>query len=259
MGKQWKKGAKADTASKRGAIFTKFVKEIQVASKLGGPDIDGNVRLKIAVDLAKAASCPKDTIEKAIMRGAGLLDDGKDIEELTYEGYGPHQVGVLVECQTDNRARTAAELRMLFTKAGGAMGELGSVAWMFDRIGLIEASKDQKVDLEEEAIEAGAQDVEASRSEGCESQTEASRSEANTINRAEKLLSDQAVFYTAQEDVGSVRDQLTNRGWSIKMAELSYKPKNFTELSDEQKDEVYDFLDKLEDHGDSHRVYASIH
>lgn len=239
MGKQWKKGAKADIASKRGAIFTKFVKEIQVASKLGGPDLDGNIRLRLAVDLAKAASCPKDTIEKAIKRGAGLLDDGKEIEELLYEGYGPHQVGVLVECQTDNRARTAAELRMLFTKSGGAMGELGSVAWMFDRLGLVVASNTSDVDIEEEAIEAGAQDVEPSESE-----------EADTR---------QASFYTALEDLGTVRDELSSRGWSIKVAELAYKPKTMTELSDEQKEEVYDFLDKLEDHGDSHRVYASIY
>lgn len=237
MGKQWKTGLKAENASKRGAIFTKYVKEIQVASKLGGPDPDNNIRLRLAIDSAKAVSCPKDTIEKAIKRGAGLLDDGKEIEELLYEGYGPHQVGVLVECQTDNRARTAPELRLIFSKAGGNMGELGSVAWMFDRVGLIEAEKTGAVDIEEEAIEAGANDVES--------------------NEAEDGLTS-ASFYTSSEDLGMVRDVLTARGWTIKVAELSYKPKTLTELNDDQKAEVYEFLNKLEDHGDSHRVYASI-
>lgn len=237
MGKQWKVGQKADNASKRGAIFTKFVKEIQVAAKLGGIDPDNNIRLRLAVDSARAASCNKDTIEKAIKRGAGLLDDGKEIEELLYEGYGPHQVGVLVECQTDNRARTAPELRLMFTKSGGNMGEVGSVAWMFDRVGLIEAEKSEAVDIEEEAIEAGANEVEPN--EAAEGVTSAS-------------------FYTAPEDLGSVRDALTARGWNIKVAELSYKSKNQTELTEEQKNEVYEFLNKLDDHGDSHRVYASI-
>jgi YebC/PmpR family DNA-binding regulatory protein len=237
MGKQWKKGFKAEMASKRGAIFTKFVKEIQVAAKLGGIEPDTNIRLRLAIDSAKAASCPKDTIEKAIKRGAGLLDDGKDIEELLYEGYAPYQVGVLVECQTDNRARTAPELRLLFTKAGGNMGELGSVAWMFDRLGLIEAVRNNPVDIEEEAIEAGANDVE--------------------LNEKTELTTE-ASFYTAPEELGLVRDQLTARGWSIKVAELSYKSKTITDLTEEQKNEVYEFLNKLEDHGDSHRVYASI-
>lgn len=237
MGKQWKKGFKAEMASKRGAIFTKFVKEIQVASKLGGIDPDTNIRLRLAIDSAKAASCPKDTIEKAIKRGAGLLDDGKEIEELLYEGYGPHQVGVLVECQTDNRARTAPELRLIFSKSGGNMGELGSVAWMFDRLGLVEAEINKDIDIEEEAIEVGANDVEL-------------------LEKENDVI--QAAFYTAPEELGAVRDGLTQRGWSVKVAELSYKSKAATELNEEQKNEVYEFLNKLEDHGDSHRVYASL-
>lgn len=237
MGKQWKKGIKAEMASKRGAIFTKFVKEIQVASKLGGIDPDTNIRLRLAIDSAKAASCPKDTIEKAIKRGAGLLDDGKEIEEVIYEGYGPHQVGVMVECQTDNRARTAPELKLMFTKGGGTLGVPGAVAWMFDNLGLIEASKANPVDIEEEAIEAGASDVELN--EKTDSTTEAS-------------------FYTAREELGSVRDQLIARGWSIKVAELSFKAKNITELNDQQKEEVYEFLNKLDDHGDTHRIYATL-
>lgn len=243
MGKQWKKGFKADNASKRGAFFTKFVKEIQVAAKLGGADPDANMRLRIAVDSAKAASCQKDTIEKAIKRGAGLLDDGKDIEELTYEGYGPHQVGVIVECQTDNRARTASEMRLLFGKAGGNLGELGSVAWMFDRIGLVEAKNQNEVDIEEEAIEAGAQEVEKLDPEDGILQEE---------------FSVEAAFYTDHVELGEVRDALIARGWDIQKAELSYRPKTLTELTEDQKEEVYEFLNKVDDHDDSHRVHASL-
>lgn len=238
MGKQWKKDSKADTASKRGAIFTKFVKEIQVASKLGGVDPSSNIRLRLAIDLAKAASCPKDTIEKAIKRGAGLLNDGKEIENLTYEGYGPHQVGVIIECQTDNRARTASDMRLIFNKGGGQLGETGAVGWMFDRIGLLEAEKKGSFDLEEEAIEAGANDVELleEKNEGIKS----------------------VAFYTASDELAMVRDVLIDRGWDIKVAELSYKPKNITDLNEEKKKEVYEFLNKLEDHDDSHRVYATV-
>ena len=166
MGKQWKNDSKEQAASKRGAAFTKYIKEIQVAAKLGGPDINSNVRLRFAVDAAKSISCPKDTIERAIKRGAGLLNDGKDIEVLTYEGYGPHQVGVIVECQTDNRTRTASGIRTIFNKFGGTMGENGSVSWMFNRVGQIEAYKDDDIlDPEEEAIEAGADDVEKNSSQ----------------------------------------------------------------------------------------------
>ncbi len=243
MGKQWKKDSKAEMASKRGAIFTKFVKEIQVAAKLGGIDPNTNIRLRLAVDIAKAASCPKDTIEKAIKRGAGLLDDGKEIENLTYEGYGPHQVGVMVECQTDNRARTASEMRLMFNKSGGQMGESGAVGWMFDRIGLIEAEKKGAFDLDEEAIEAGANDVELVET-----------NEGTNIDSSIKL----AAFFTVSDELGQVRDVLSQRGWNVKVAELSYKPKNLMDLSEVQKTEVYEFLNKLEDHGDSHRVYATV-
>lgn len=235
MGKQWKTSVKAENASKKGALLTKYVKEIQVAAKLGGDDPANNLRLRLAIDAAKAVSCPKDTIERAIKRGAGKLDDGKEIEELTYEGYGPHQVGVMVACQTDNRARTAPEIRLIFSKAGGNMGETGSVAWMFDRVGLVEAIKAGDFDPEEEAIEVGADDVE--------------KDEENP----EKYS-----FLTAPDSLGEVRDQLTSRGWDIRVAELSYKPKNKTDLNEEQEKEVHEFLDKLDDHGDSYRIYVTL-
>lgn len=235
MGKQWKAGIKAENASKKGAMLIKYVKEIQVASKLGGPDPANNMRLRLAVEAAKAVSCPKDTIERAIKRGAGLLDDGKEIEELTYEGYGPHQVGVIVECQTDNRARTAPDLRLIFSKAGGNMGETGSVSWMFDRVCLIEAVKAGEFDPEEEAIEAGADDVERDDED-----------------------SSKYSFYGAPDALGEVRDQLIARGWDIKVAELAYRPKNKTDLTEEQEAEVVAFLEKLDTNEDSYRIYATI-
>lgn len=235
MGKQWKAGIKAENASKKGAMLIKYVKEIQVAAKLGGPEPANNMRLRMAIEAAKTVSCPKDTIERAIKRGAGLLDDGKEIEELTYEGYGPHQVGVIVECQTDNRARTAPDIRLIFSKAGGNMGETGSVAWMFDRVCLIEAVKTGEFDPEEEAIEVGADDVE--------------RDDEDST-----LFS----FYGAPESLGEIRDQLTQRGWDIKVAELAYRPKNKTELTPEQEAEVVAFLEKLDANEDSYRIYATI-
>lgn len=235
MGKQWKAGMKAENASKKGAMLIKYVKEIQVAAKLGGPDPLNNMRLRLAVENAKTVSCPKDTIERAIKRGAGLLDDGKEIEELTYEGYGPHQVGVIVECQTDNRARTAPDIRLIFNKAGGNMGETGSVAWMFDRVALVEATKAGEFDPEEEAIEVGADDVERDE----EDQSKYS-------------------FYGAVESLGEIRDQLIARGWDVKTVELAYIPKNQTPLTDEQRQEVEAFLEKLDDNEDCHRLYATL-
>ena len=140
MGKGWKNPLMAANAAKKGAKFTKLAREIQVAAKLGGPDPNSNSRLRIAVDAAREEMCPKDTIERAIKKGAGLLDDGSSIEEAVYEGYAPHKVGMIVECQTDNRTRTIADVRNIFNKNGGHLGEQGSVAWMFDRISLVEGS-----------------------------------------------------------------------------------------------------------------------
>ncbi len=232
MGKSWKNAGKTEASQKKGLIFTKLAREIAVSAKLGGADPTGNSRLRAAVEAARKAACPNDTIERAIKKGSGQLDDGKIIEELMYEGYGPHGVGVLVECQTDNRARTAPEIRILFKKAEGNMGELGSVAWMFERVGLIEANKAGSFDPEEEAIEAGANEVSKS-DDGYE-------------------------FFTASDEVDTVREALTKRGWTVSKAELSYKPKNITALSDEQMKDVTDFLNNLDDHDDTHKVHATI-
>lgn len=232
MGKSWKNAGKVENAQKKGLIFSKFAREIQVAAKLGGPDPTSNARLRMAIDAAKKHSCPVDTIDRAIKKGAGLLDDGKIIEEIVYEGYAPHGVGVIVECQTDNKHRTAPEMRHIFKEYGGNLGEMGSVAWMFARVGLIEGSKEGKFDPDEEAIEAGANEV-YPMDEGFE-------------------------FYTNAEEIDQVRQALQSRSWHITKAELSYKANNPTELSEEQRKEVEEFLQALDDMDDTHRIHATL-
>lgn len=238
MGKQWKAAGKLDAANKKGAQISKLAKEIQVAAKLGGADADSNPRLRMAIDAARAISCPKDTIERAIKKGSGQLEGG-EIAEVMYEGFGPHKVGILVECQTDNRNRTAPEVKTLFGKNGGQIGEMGSVAWMFDRVGLVEGSKPGDFDPEEEAIEAGANEVE----------------ESNDENKPDEKT---WAFYTNPEELDIVRKALEAREWTIKVAELSYKPNNITELNEEQLNEVYEFLEKIDDYDDTHRVHVSL-
>lgn len=237
MGKGWKNPIKAANAAKKGMKFSKFAKEIQVAAKLGGPDIDMNARLRLAVDAAKAESCPKDTIERAIKKGAGLLEGESQPEEVLYEGFGPSQVGILVECQTDNRARTATDIKVAFNKNNGRMAEAGSIAWMFDRVGLLEGfNTNRELDIEEEAIEAGASEVEP-------------------LEMAAGLG---ASFYTAPEELDVVRKELISRGWTIEVMELSYKAKNTAEISEEDKVILSDLMEKLDDNEDSYRIYSTV-
>lgn len=232
MGKSWKNAGKTANAAKKGLIFTKLAREIQVAAKAGGPDPTMNSRLRLAIDAAKKQSCPNDTIDRAIKKGAGLLNDGTSIDEITYEGYGPHGVGVIVECQTDNRTRTVSEVRNCFKSNGGNMGESGSVAWMFKEIGVIEGMKEGSFDPEEEAIEAG----------------------ANEVTKEDEGYS----FVTDLESLNDVKVALESRGWKISTAEPSYQPTNPTELSSEQRKEVEDFLSELDDLDDTHKVHATL-
>lgn len=212
-------------------MFTKFAREIQVAAKLGGPDPNFNARLRMAVDAAKKASCPNETIDRAIKKGSGQLE-GSLIEEITYEGYGPHGVGVIVEIQTDNKNRTAPEMRLMFKQNNGNLGETNSVAWMFDRVCLLEGTKPGQFDPEEEAIEVGANEV---------------------------LKSDEGhIFYGAIESMEEIRKALVGRGWTIAAAELAYRPKNPTTLTEAQKAEVVQLLSELDDHDDTHRVFATL-
>lgn len=232
MGKGWKTSIKVANAAKKGAVFTKVVREIQVSARLGSPDPATNSRLRMAIDAARDVSCPNDTIERAIKKGAGLLEDTQ-IEELTYEGYGPHSVGVIVECQTDNRNRTAPEFRLLFKQHDGTLGESGSVQWMFKRVGLLEGKKSGSFDPEEEAIEIGAEEV--------------YKNEDGSF-----------MFLTQLESLESAREALGKRGWTITKGEPSYKPNQVTELTPEQLKEVEEFLGELEAHDDAHRVHATL-
>lgn len=233
MGKGWKNVHKAANAAAKGKIFTKLAREVSVASKLGGPDPEGNSRLKIAIEAARKESCPKDTIERAIKKGAGLLDDGSIIEELVYEGQGPFGVGVIVECQTDNKNRTVSELRNIFKRHGGNLGETNSAAWMFERVSLVSGTNPNVKDAEEEAIEAGANEVE--------------KNEDSSYS-----------FYGSPSDLDTIRSSLVARGWVIAEAELSYLPKNPTDVNVEQMSQVQELLQELDEFDDSHRVHATL-
>ncbi len=233
MGKSWKNPMMAANAAKKGAKITKLAREIQVAAKLGGPDPETNNRLRAAIDAAREESVPKDTIERAIKKGAGLDAGAAQIEEISYEGYGPHQVAIIVECQTDNRNRTASEIKNIFNKNGGRIGEVGSVAWMFDRVAMVEGSNPNLKDAEEDAIEAGA-------------------------NEVEKVGEANYRFYGEPTDLKSIETALSGRGWKITSAELSYKAKNLAEIGEAEKKEVFEFIQILDDNDDTHRIHATV-
>jgi YebC/PmpR family DNA-binding regulatory protein len=239
MGAQWKHAGKAENAAKRGLLFGKIAKEIAVAARLGDPNPENNARLRAAVEAARKASVPRDTVERAIKKGAGLLNETVNYETVVYEGFTPHKIPVIVECLTDNKNRTAGDVRVLFRK--GQLGSIGSVGWMFDRLGLIEASiAKPNFDFEGAAIEAGAQDV-----------------EAMTGDEVEQGFTG-ASFYTEPTDLDAVNKALTAVGWSISKSELTYKAKDFPDLTDDQRKEVAEFLNAIDDNDDVHRVYAGI-
>ncbi len=225
-----KKGA---IDAKRGKIFTKLIKEITVAARMGGGDVDANPRLRSAVNTAKAENMPKDNIERAIKKGTGNLD-GANYEEILYEGYGPAGVAILVETMTDNKNRTVADIRHFFAKAGGNLGESGCVAWMFDKKGLIlidkgDISEDELMDI---AIEAGADDV----------------------------LEDDEVFQilTAPEDFNQVVENLERKGFQPQEATLSMEPKNTVAVTEERPARsLLKLLGNLEDHEDVQKVHAN--
>jgi YebC/PmpR family DNA-binding regulatory protein len=240
MGAQWKHAGRLSNASKRGAVISKMAKEIAIAAK-GGADPNYNAKLRIAVEAAKKQSVPRDVIDRAIKKGAGLLE-GVSYELVVYEGFAPHQVPLIVECMTDNKNRTAADIRVLFRKA--QLGASGSVGWMFDRMGIIEATHaNTSQDLEGAAIEAGAQNVEKLE-------------EAQKDEDGKPLLGGR--FFSDPTDLDTVRTALQNAGWNVSMSELGYIPKNYVELSEDQLKEVTDFLQSVDDNDDVHRVYAAI-
>lgn len=239
MGAQWKHAGRIQNSSKRGALISKLVKEITVAAKGGDPNPDNNPRLRAGVEAAKKASVPRENIERAIKKGAGLLDEQVQYETVSYEGFTPHRVPVIVECLTDNKNRTAADMRVLFRK--GQLGAMGSVSWMFDRLGVVEATTpDAGVDSEAAAIEAGAQNVEPLEAE------EIPQGHAG------------ARFFCETTDLDAVSKALSQKGWTVTLSEMSYLAKSFTELGEEQKKEVVEFLNAVDEHDDVHRVYAAM-
>lgn len=232
MGAQWKQKGRTEHAAAKGRLFTKLVKELIVASKAGGPDPATNPRLRMAVEQAKKASMPRDTLERAIKRGAGLLDEPVNYETVTYEGFAPHQVPVIVECLTENKNRTATNIRMLFRK--GQLASSGAVSWDFNRLGIIEASPPEGgTDAETAAIEAGAQDLEAAE-EG------ATR------------------FLTNPTEVDTVGKALTGQGWTVSAQSLAWVAKNPVQLEGEARAEVESFLEAIDADDDVQNIYVGL-
>jgi len=239
LGAQWKQAGREAAALKRGQVVGKLVRELIVAAKLGGADPALNARLAAAVEKARKSSVPRETIERAIKKGSGQTDEPVTIETVIYEGFTPHKVAVIVECLTDNRNRTAPDIRNLFKT--GSLGAPGSVAWMFDHVGLVEAHHaDAKQDLETVAIEAGAQNVEPWASEDVP--------EGHLGGR----------FFCDRPDLDAVSKCLRAAKWTIVTSELTYQAKNPVELSASQHQEVVNFLNSVDDHDDVHRVYAAL-
>ncbi len=204
-----------------------------------GPDPDLNARLFVAVEKAKKASVTKDTIERAIKKGAGIGEEKVNYETVVYEGYAPHKVPVVVECLTDNRNRTAPEIRNLFK--AGSMGQPGSVAFFFNHLGVVEATHpDANRDAEGDAIEAGANEIEPL--------------EAEEVSAGQKG----ARFFTGIKELDSVSKALKAAGWNVIASEMRYVAKEFREVSGAAHKEVVDFLNALDDHDDVHHVYAAM-
>ncbi len=224
-----KKGA---LDAKRGKMFTKLIKELTIAAREGGGDPAANPRLRLAVDNAKAANMPQDNIERAIKKATGELE-GVTYLELTYEGYGPAGVAVLVEVATDNKNRIVAEVRHIFSKYGGSMGENGSVAWMFDRKGVISLPKQGKTedDIMEIILDAGAED----------------------------LQSDDEFFeiQTPLESFEPVRKSLADKDLSIDNASLQWIAKNTVPVAGEEAEKVMKLIEAMEDNDDVQNVYSN--
>ncbi|MFP3867818.1 MAG: YebC/PmpR family DNA-binding transcriptional regulator [Desulfobacteraceae bacterium] len=219
--------------AKRGKIFSKLIKEITVAARMGGGDAGGNPRLRAAIDAAKAENMPKDNIDRAIKKGTGELE-GSSFEEVIYEGYGPAGVALLVESLTDNKNRTVSDVRYLLSKYGGSMGEAGCVSWMFDKKGVIvfdKATVDED-ELLEAALEAGADDLLVGESE-FEVLTEPGNFEA-------------------------VRKALEDKGFQYLLAEIQMHPKSTVRIEEEKSaQQVLKLMEMLEDHEDVQHVYAN--
>lgn len=227
------KHRKGAADAKRGKIFTRLIKEITVAARMGGGDIEGNPRLRAAVTTAKTVNMPKDNIARAIKKGTGELE-GEIYDEILYEGYGPGGVAVLVECMTDNRNRTVADIRHYFAKNNGNLGEFGCVGWMFDKKGVIVVDKGtiSEEELMDVTLEAGAEDVVEEESE--------------------------FQVLTAPENFETVREALETAGIAMSSAEVSMVPQNTVEVTEENvARSLMKLLESLEEHDDVQNVHAN--
>ena len=226
------KHKKAATDAKRGKIFTRIIKELAVAARMGGGDPDANPRLRKAIADAKAANMPADNIKRAIMKGTGQLE-GVSYEEMSYEGYGPGGVAVYIETLTDNKNRTVSEIRHIFSKHGGNLGESGSVAWMFHRKGyiVVEKSKASEDELMDIILEAGAEDL---KEDGSNYE-----------------------IFTAPEDYESVDRALQENDIETAVSNLSMIPQNYVKLEGKQAEQCLKLMDALEDQDDAQNVWAN--
>ncbi|MCA9754700.1 MAG: YebC/PmpR family DNA-binding transcriptional regulator [Candidatus Eisenbacteria bacterium] len=227
------KRKKAKIDAERGKAFTKVIKEITIAARAGGGDPESNPRLRTAVLAAKAVNMPADNVKKAIQKGTGELE-GVNYEEITYEGYAPHGVAVFLECTTDNKNRTAPEIRHLFSKYGGNMAENGAVSWVFERKGLITVAR-EGVDedaIMEAALEAGAEDVKMEEDDVYE-------------------------IYTEPSELHTVLDGMEGKGLDIQGAELIRIPTNTVTLDERQAESVLKIIDLFEEHDDVNKVWSN--
>jgi YebC/PmpR family DNA-binding regulatory protein len=224
-----KKGA---TDAKRGKLFTKFIKEITVAARTGGGDPDANARLRKAILDAKAGNMPNDTIDRAVRRGTGA-EEGVSYEEITYEGYGPGGVALLIEAVTDNRNRTVAEIRHMFSKNGGNLGEAGSVGWLFEKKGYIVVDKSARPEEElfDIAIEAGADDL---------------RDDEDNFE-----------IITSPENFEGVQTAIKSAGIEPQVAEVSMVPQTYIKLEGSNAQTMLRLMEAIEDHDDVQKVYAN--
>ena len=227
------KRKKAATDAKRGQIFTKLGKELALAAREGGPDLETNFKLRLVVDKAKASNMPKDNIERAIRRGAGL-EKGVVLEEITYEGYGPHGVALLILVVTDNRNRAVADIRRWFNRLGGSLGEAGCVAWQFEPKGYVTLAPDDRDpdEIFDLAVEWGADDV----------------------IFGEDLIE----IIAAPDDFPVVREALERRGIQLESAEISMVPKTTIELDEKQTFQNMNLISTLEDLDDVQQVYSNL-
>ncbi|MDI6786245.1 MAG: YebC/PmpR family DNA-binding transcriptional regulator [bacterium] len=227
------KHKKAATDAKRGKVFSKLIKEISVAAKLGGSDLEGNARLRLAIQKAKDCNMPSDNIKRAIQKGSGELCEGAAFEEVMYEGYGPGGVAILVEAMTDNKNRTTSNIRSTFSKRGGNLGESGCVSWIFNKKGYITINKNE---ISEEALLDVATEAEA---------------------EDYKVESDFYEVYTEVSKLETVRKVLEDKGIKIETANLTMIPQNFINVDKKTAEQLLKLIEYLDDDDDVQQVYAN--